>query len=620
MMPASSRVRFSSRAVALVILAACGKSVDATSPSPDGGGGAPADGGAVEAAADARADAPVDATTEDAWASDAGASVADAAGADVGADAGADATADGAAADATSGGSSRDAGDLPDSGDALDPSVLQFHKHATRDGVYVDPAITVASAQMMHVDPSFSATLDSNVYAQPLYVEDGPGGVAAFVLATEMNSVYALDVNGAQLWKATIGTYAVSAEMCGNIKPLGITGTPVIDLARRAIYVDAAIADPTATKQIMIDHEIHALSLDDGSELPGGWPVKASTITGVAGAGPGTLGFQPKPQNQRGALMVLGDTLYVPYGGHSGDCVDKDGDFYHGWLIGVPLDAPTSATAFVTESERAGIWSVGGFASDGRDLYVATGNGSSGKDCPSTPPVSPPSGWAQQEAVLRIAPGPVWSGQTPDYWAPVDWPCLDNLDFDVGGSTPVLIDLPGSAPSHLVVASGKDGYVYVLGRDDLGGVRDAVVSLQVSLYQLKMAPTAYTTPAGTYVVVYSNGKSSSVGCPSGQAGNMVGVRITGGSPPTAKVAWCADEMGQGSPIFTTSDGTHDGLVWAVGAETSNKLAAWDADTGALVFRGTETLTGSHHFSTIIAVHGRIFTAADETMYAFTSAP
>ena len=69
-------------------------------------------------------------------------------------------------------------------------SVLQYHKNATRDGVTVDAAITKASAATMHIDSSFNAAIDGQVYAQPLFV-DGRGSDKDMVLvATEKNNVY----------------------------------------------------------------------------------------------------------------------------------------------------------------------------------------------------------------------------------------------------------------------------------------------------------------------------------------------------------------------------------------------------------------------------------------------
>jgi outer membrane protein assembly factor BamB len=158
----------------------------------------------------------------------------------------------------------------------------------------------------MHHDASFAGAVDGNVYAQPLYVANGVGGRGTFYVVTESNGVFALDeATGASVWSRTLGSPAGrSGAGCGNISPLGITGTPYIDLRSRTIYLDAAIGNSGT-----IDHHfIHALSIDDGSERAG-WPLDVSTVTSNG------IAFDPVLQNQRGAVVVVGDTLYVPYGG-----------------------------------------------------------------------------------------------------------------------------------------------------------------------------------------------------------------------------------------------------------------------------------------------------------------
>ena len=74
-------------------------------------------------------------------------------------------------------------------------------------------------------------------------------------------------------------------------------------------------------------------------------------------------------QNERGALIIVKDMLYVPYGGHYGDCGQ-----YHGWVVGVSLSDPTEVVAWATRAQAGGIWAPGGIASDGTSLFVATGN------------------------------------------------------------------------------------------------------------------------------------------------------------------------------------------------------------------------------------------------------
>src|SRR4029077_9917299 len=95
-------------------------------------------------------------------------------------------------------------------------------------------------------------------------------------------------------------------------------------------------------------HMIQALSLDDGTS-PSGWPVDVSTVKA------GSVSFNSPPQNERGALAILNGTLYVPYGGHYGDCGD-----YHGWVVGVPLDKPSGAFGWATRGSAGGIWAPSG--------------------------------------------------------------------------------------------------------------------------------------------------------------------------------------------------------------------------------------------------------------------
>src|SRR5262249_16298326 len=150
--------------------------------------------------------------------------------------------------------------------------------HATRDGLYVDPLITQDAATTTHRDLSFDADLTGQrIHAQPLYVNNGPAGLAAFIVATEQNNVLALDAgDGSQISLTKLGAPVQLADLpCGNIDPLGITGTPVIDPDMRIIFLDAMTTpDGGTTKQ----HLIYALSLDDGSVIPG-WPVDVNTLS-----------------------------------------------------------------------------------------------------------------------------------------------------------------------------------------------------------------------------------------------------------------------------------------------------------------------------------------------------
>ena len=305
-------------------------------------------------------------------------------------------------------------------------NVTQFHNHESRDGLYVDAAFTPIAAANLARDLNFDGTIAGNVYAQPLYIEGGPSGKAIIIVATESNNVYALDaLDGSIIWQLNVGD-PVSADdlICTKFDPLGITGTPVVDLGSRALFLDAMITpDGGTTKK----HLILSLNVDTGDINPG-WPVDVEATATYNG-----IHFEAPIQMQRPALGVVGKILYVGYGSM------RDCSPFHGWLVGVPIDNPANVTAWAaaTKTHGGAIWGVGGIASDGKNPFVITGN-----------TFSPPN-WEGGEAVIRFLPGPIFSGSPADYWVPENWQSLDNVDADLGSSGPLLVDVPDATPSHL---------------------------------------------------------------------------------------------------------------------------------------------------------------------------
>src|SRR5206468_1113203 len=103
-----------------------------------------------------------------------------------------------------------------------------------------------------------------------------------------------------------------------------------------------------------------ALNLQDGS-IKSGYPVDLSK----------TLGFDPKPHNQRGALSMVGSIVYVPYGGHSGDCVVD----MHGRVVAIDTSAnPPTVKGWQSGAQGEAIWAPAGMASAGDGVFAATGN------------------------------------------------------------------------------------------------------------------------------------------------------------------------------------------------------------------------------------------------------
>jgi len=241
--------------------------------------------------------------------------------------------------------------------------VTQFHNHDSRDGLYVDSAFTPSAAANLTRDMNFDGTIVGNVYAQPLYIDDGPGGRPTIIAVTESNNVYALDaVDGSVIWERNVGSPVSAIDLnCTKFDPMGITGTPIVDLASRALFLDAMTTpDGGETKK----HLILSLNLDTGDINPG-WPVDVEATASYNG-----LTFTAEIQQQRPALGIVGNILYVGYGSMT-DC-----SLWHGWLVGVPIDNPSTVTAWAAATSATGgaIWGVGGVASDGNNPFVTTGN------------------------------------------------------------------------------------------------------------------------------------------------------------------------------------------------------------------------------------------------------
>ena len=277
-----------------------------------------------------------------------------------------------------------------------------------------------------------------------------------------------------------------------------------------------------------------------------------------------------------------------------------DCGLYHGWLVGVPINNPASVTAWAAATARhhgGAIWGVGGIASDGNNPFVTTGN-----------TFNTGGTWSGGEAVIRFQPGPIFSGNPSDYWAPTNWFTLDTSDVDLGSSGPLLVDVPGATPSRLVVAMGKDRNAYLLNRDNLGGISAPIASAQESFSYIIQAAAAYRTNQSTYVALRAGGDK------------LRAFRITATSPPAIAIGWDVSRNGCGSPFVTSTDGTNNMIVWVVGASGDQRLHGYDGDTGAVVYAGggaNELMAGTHSYSTTgIAARGRIYVATDNKVYAF----
>ena len=393
-----------------------------------------------------------------------------------------------------------------------------------------------------------TTSFPNQVYAQPL-VADG-----AVIVATEENEVDAVDpVSGAIKWHVSLGPAFASPTGCGDLVPhIGVTSTPVYDPATNTVYLGAKTDNGTGGAQF----RLHALDADNGQERTG-WPVEIVNNQMPTNS---NLGFNPTTANQRPALLLMGGSVYVAFASHC------DKGPYVGYVGGINTTT-RSVTLWSAESklanDKAGIWmSGGGPVSDGPGrIFVATGNGVS-------PPVpssktSMPSTLA--ESVVRLD---VQSGGTlkaDDFFSPANNANLDANDFDLGSGAPVALpDAYGTTlVPHLLVQVGKDGRVFLLNRDNLGGAGQGANNTDNVVSSVQLANGLWGKPA-----IFSSGSSHYIYIVQ-STNHMVALQVSpnGSNVPTLSVAGNTSTSfpyTSSSPAVT-SDGTDPAtaVVWVV---------------------------------------------------------
>ena len=315
-------------------------------------------------------------------------------------------------------------------------------------------------------------TYTPKMYATPLYVDSVTMSAGLYssqtfstvIAATSNGYIYAVNafatsgVNaipaGAILWKTKLTNPEQNANQDGGV-PLGVMGTPVIDVTTSPPRIYVASDDAAAGWQVF------ALDLTSGSVLPG-WPLNINNTTLAPINQNGPTAFQPSlAMSQRSALNLSPDgrLLYVPFAGYA--------DGAAGWMVAVDTVSPKLASAFagapsLQSSPNGGIWAASGPAVDANgSVYATTGNGPTANE-------TTPNYWSQ--SVLQ------WSTGSPltltGTYTPFNYCAMDQYDGDLAGGGPlVLPDLGSSNTStpHLLAFGGKQGNMYLLDRDHMPG-------------------------------------------------------------------------------------------------------------------------------------------------------
>jgi hypothetical protein len=483
---------------------------------------------------------------------------------------------------------------------AAQQPVLTSRADNSRDGANTNETLLTPQ----NVNPNsfghlFSTPVDYVALAQPLYVPNvgipGQGTHNVVYVATAADSVYAIDAdNGVQLWYASLlygGTTASGSYLpCsyGGFKQQGIIGTPVIDPSTNTIYLVAKTVLNNTVR-----HHLHALDITTGSERPGSPVQITATSTSLKGT---VTNFNSFYEMNRPGLLLANGRVYIGFG--SNGCNGGN----TGWVLSYDPTTLTQLNVFNTSPDigLVSIWQAGvGLTADGDgNIYIETAESIvNGYDVPN-------GGQTYCNSVVKLAP----DLSLADYFTPWTVAYLNAHDYDLSSTGAVVLpDQSGPYP-HELIAGGKQGYVYVLDRDNLGmfAANDAQIIQEFDLIPGDTKDVLMGSPAYWNNTVYFAPNASPILAFPLSAGLL-------GTP----IASSGKLPGAHSPSVS-ANGNSNGVLWVI---SGPQLLAYDATSLKQLYRtgasGTrDVLPPVAHFATQTVVNGKVYVATQNSLEAY----
>lgn len=498
-------------------------------------------------------------------------------------------------------------------------SVTTYHNDNLRTGWNArETSLTQQSVAGGGFQMLASASVDDQVDTQPLVVPNqsisGQGTHDVVYVATESDSVYAIDANTGQvLLRSNLGSPVPMTMLpgeCSNNGPnIGIDSTPVIDLSSGTMYVITYALESGAQT-----FRVHALDLSTLTDK-----IPSVVISASAPLTNGkTYVFNPAVTRQRPALLLANGGVYAGFGSYC----DVSANLSRGWVLGWQTGSLTPFASNHLDNARAvspnsfflsSVWMSGyGLAAsaDG-DVYFVTGNSDYGGTSYSVRN-------NLSESVVSLSSD---LSHVVSYFSPtgsVGVSYLDEEDDDFGGGGVMLLpEQPGLVP-HLAAAAGKAAVLYLLNAKQLGH-QGGYLSSKTIGYACYCGESYFKGSDGVGRVVASGGKIVRI--------FTVQTQAQGNPSLVLQSRSAAIPNGQNGGFFTsvssnrTAAGTQ--VIWAVSRPTDSNpadvyLYAFDS-SGNTLYSGLAgnwpNVSGNANIVPTVA-NGKVYVASDQELAIF----
>lgn len=427
-------------------------------------------------------------------------------------------------------------------------AVLTYHNDDARDGAYLEEVtLTPSNVNSKQFGKLLSYAVDGQIYGQPLYVPQltipNKGTHDLVFVATENNSVYAFDADAAAanpttFWQVNFGAPVGAYDSGGPWPYVGILSTPVIDATTNTMYLVAHVNGKTPW------YQLHAIDITTGAD-------KVSPVS-VGGSYNGDSIGNGCYQRMGLALDPVTNWVYIPIG----SCP-------HGWILA--YDKSTLAQKAIFEAtngaQGGGFWSSGGApAIDDATGEVYVMNGA---DAGDEQWISSTSMVGYNDSFLRLDPK---SLAVLDYFAPDNNIALATSDADLGSGSNIL--LPGSsAIPHETLGGGKDGNIFVINRDSMGGYNGSSNNvLQTVHIGTSQYNNIFSTPVYWNGFVYFHPNADVLRQFTWNANASAGQQLSS----SATYASATSFGMHGATASLSANGANNGIIWDIDNSTYNR--------------------------------------------------